>query len=546
MSESELTRHEMSSELVPSPMVYEVLQPADLDTGAPVVVLLHGGGGPDGFMDQLRPAFERCWDEGTLAPMSVVMPHSKRSFWLDGVGERARWESVLTEELLPHVRTTLGCGDTTLLAGVSMGGMGVLRLAFRNPEMFGAVAAVEPAIEPTPEWGELGIRDNFYRLGGTVEALYGDPVDEEMFRANHPAAIAQEHAVDIAASGLSIFLECGDEDFLALHHGAEALHRRLWDIGVRHEYRSVRGGNHVGRSLGPRVVEALRFLGRSLRDATPDPMLDMIEAGMEEQHLASGMKRETVIDGPAGPIQVWEYGSGEPVLLIPSLGRGAADFEDLARRLAYAGYHAIYPEPRGINGSTGDLTDLTMADLAADAAAVIHAVGGGPVTVVGHAFGNRVARMTATEYPHLIESVVLLACGGLVRPSPEHEGALQKVFDVELTDDEHRAVVDQAFFAPGNDASVWSDGWHGVVAAHQGAATATQPVEYWWGAGGKEIHVVQPADDVMAVPENAHRICEEFGDRASMVTVKNAGHALLPEQPEAVEVALRSWLTRRR
>jgi pimeloyl-ACP methyl ester carboxylesterase len=58
--------------------------------------------------------------------------------------------------------------------------------------------------------------------------------------------------------------------------------------------------------------------------------------------------------------------------------------------------------------------------------------------------------------------------------------------------------------------------------------------------------VVQPEDDVMAVPKNAERICEEFGDRASMVLVKHAGHALLPEQPDAVEVALRSWLTRPR
>ncbi len=64
------------------------------------------------------------------------------------------------------------------------------------------------------------------------------------------------------------------------------------------------------------------------------------------------------------------------------------------------------------------------------------------------------------------------------------------------------------------------------------------------GGGGKDLLVVQPADDVMAVAENAHRICEEFGDRASMVMVPDAGHALLPEQPEAVEVVLRTWLAR--
>ena len=119
-----------------------------------------------------------------------------------------------------------------------------------------------------------------------------------------------------------------------------------------------------------------------------------------------------------------------------------------------------------------------------------------------------------------------------------------QVFDIELSDDDHLAAVAAAFFAPGNDPSVWFDGWHGIVAAGQGAATTNQSVEHWWGAGGKDLFVVQPLQDVMAVPENAYRICEEYGDRATMVTVDDAGHALLPEQPDAVEVALRSWLGR--
>jgi pimeloyl-ACP methyl ester carboxylesterase len=306
----------------------------------------------------------------------------------------------------------------------------------------------------------------------------------------------------------------------------------------------VRGADHVGRTLGARTVDALGFLGRALAEPEPDPELDAVVAIVRASHDDVGFRRTTIVAGPAGPIEVREYGDGEPVLMIPSLGRGAADFDDLALRLARAGYRAIHPEPRGIGGSTGDLTDLSMADLAADAAAVIQAVVGGPVTIVGHAFGNRVARMTATDYPHLVDTVVLLCCGGLVPPAPEHAAALRQVFDAEASEEGHLAAVASAFFAPGNDPAVWVDGWHGVVAAHQSAATTNQSVEHWWGAGGKDLLVVQPLQDVMAVPENAHRICEEFGDRATMVTVDNAGHALLPEQPDAVEVALRSWLQR--
>ena len=253
----------------------------------------------------------------------------------------------------------------------------------------------------------------------------------------------------------------------------------------------------------------------------------------------------TMVDGPAGPIEVKENGQGTPVVLIPSLGRGASDFDLLSSQLAEAGYHAIAPEPRGIGNSTGELEGLTMSDSADDVAAVIHALVSEPVTIIGHAFGNRVSRMTATNFPHLIDSVLLLCCGGLIPPAPEHALALQRVFDIELADEEHLQAVSQAFFAPGNDASVWFDGWHGMVAAVQGAATVAQLVEYWWRAGGKDIFVIQPEDDVMAVPENAVRLCAELGNRASMVTIADAGHALLPEQPEAVAAAVLDWLEKR-
>jgi pimeloyl-ACP methyl ester carboxylesterase len=545
MTGSEVTRHTMTSALVTSPLVYELLTPDGLPPGAPVLLWLHGGDGPDRFASLTQPAFESCWADGTLPPLSVVIPHSSRSFWLDGVGERSAWESMLIEELLPHVQKVHGNG-LAVVGGISMGAMGALRAAFRHPDVFAAVVALEPAIEPTAEWREVTRRDRFYGRDDVVQTLYGDPVDAEMFRSNHPLEMAVRHGVEIAAADLAIYVECGDEDMLNLHHGAEALHRRLWDLGLVHEYRSVRGGNHVGRTLGPRVADALGFVGRSLSDDAADPVLDVITAGLQDVHEAGGFRRQRTVEGPAGPIDVWEYGEGAPVVMLPSLGRGAADFDDLARRLARAGYHAIHPEPRGIGGSSADLGGLTMADLAADVAAVIHAVTTDPVTLVGHAFGNRVARMTATDYPHLVDSVVLLCCGGLVKPAAEHSQALLRVFDLDRPARERLAAVAQAFFAPGNDPAVWADGWFADVAAAQGAATAAQPIEHWWGAGGKEVFVVQPVDDVMAVPENAHRICDEFGERASMVTVPRAGHALLPEQPDAVEVAVRTWLTRAR
>ena len=49
-------------------------------------------------------------------------------------------------------------------------------------------------------------------------------------------------------------------------------------------------------------------------------------------------------------------GTGPIVLMIPSLGRGASDFDDLSRRLVAAGFTSVRPDPRGIGRSTGRWT----------------------------------------------------------------------------------------------------------------------------------------------------------------------------------------------
>ena len=553
----------IETDLVPSPVDYRVLHPDGPTAGLPLLLFLHGGGGSDDFLVAMRPVFERAWADGSLPPLVVATPSAGRGFYLDRFDGSQRWEQFLLHALLPHLVESTGAGaggvgGEVALAGVSMGGMGALRLAFREPERFVAVAAVEPAIEEATDWDHVLLRDRVYRADLVVHELFGDPVDREHFTANHPRAIAECNATRIAASGLAIYVECGDRDLLHLQYGAEALHRQLFAHGVDHEYRLVRGGNHIGPSLGGRVGDALRFIGRALAgdledDPADDPLLAGFAGQIRQQEDVGGYRRTEVVAGPDGPLEAHVQGQGPAVVLVPSLGRAAEDFDALGARLARAGYQTVRPEPRGIGGSDSPLGEVTLADLADDVAAVIRAVAtasgtgtdGPTATVVGHAFGNRVARMVATRHPDLVESVVLLACGGLVPPAPEVSAALMAVFDAGLSADEHLDAVRTAFFAPGNDPSVWADGWYAEVATAQAGATAGTPVEEWWEAGRADVLVAQPADDVVAVAENAHRIVEALGDRATMVTVPRSGHALLPEQPAAVATALLTWLDRR-
>src|SRR5204863_188563 len=84
------------------------------------------------------------------------------------------------------------------------------------------------------------------------------------------------------------------------------------------------------------------------------------------------------------------------------------DFVPIAARLAQAGYRVLRPQPRGIGQSSGPLTGIDLHDYAADVAAVIAHENREPAFVVGHAFGNRVARMLATDRPDLVRAVALV------------------------------------------------------------------------------------------------------------------------------------------
>jgi len=56
------------------------------------------------------------------------------------------------------------------------------------------------------------------------------------------------------------------------------------------------------------------------------------------------------------------------------------------------------------------------------------------------------------------------------------------------------------------------------------------------------VLVMQPLQDVLAPPENAEILKRDGGDRVSVVYIDGAGHALLPEQPEAVAKHLLDYL----
>lgn len=243
-------------------------------------------------------------------------------------------------------------------------------------------------------------------------------------------------------------------------------------------------------------------------------------------------------------IETLRRGEGDrgSVVLLPSLGRGAEDFDHLASAIADVGYRTIAIQPRGIGGSADSMEDVSLDDLARDVEAIMTFTLNGPVTLIGHAFGNRLARNVARLFPDKISRVALLACGGQVPMAAEAMHDLMSCFDLTLPPETHLEHVRRAFFAPGNDPAVWIDGWYPATAAMQSAAVRGSDHDAWKLGGGQPMLIVQALQDAIAPSANAKALLDAAPDRMTLVEIDNAGHAMLPEQPDAIAKAVIDWL----
>ncbi len=251
------------------------------------------------------------------------------------------------------------------------------------------------------------------------------------------------------------------------------------------------------------------------------------------------MTARTIVAHGDARIEVLIDGDGPPIVLLPSLGRGAEDFEPIAQRLAAAHFRVLRPQPRGIGRSRGPLAGIDLHDYATDVAAVISHEDRGPAFVVGHAFGNRVARMLATDRPDLVSGISLVAANVGRDPSPPQvREAIRKSANPSLPDAERLEALQFAFFAPGNGARAWLEGWHPEVLTAERVAGDRTPREEDYAGGTAPILYLQPDHDPLAHADDARAFKRALGDRVTIVVVPHASHAAIAEQPDFISAAL--------
>lgn len=100
-------------------------------------------------------------------------------------------------------------------------------------------------------------------------------------------------------------------------------------------------------------------------------------------------------------------GSGPAVVLLHGGMCSSADWEHQLRALADR-HTVVAPDLRGHGQSTGDAARFTVAQCAADLAALIDALGLAPALLVGHSFAARIVLQAAADRPDLAAGVLLL------------------------------------------------------------------------------------------------------------------------------------------
>lgn len=246
-------------------------------------------------------------------------------------------------------------------------------------------------------------------------------------------------------------------------------------------------------------------------------------------------------------IEYADQGHGPVVCILPSLARSGRDYDEVAYFLQQDGLRVIRPDPRGFGNSQGPLHGLSIHDFAADVAAVLDHAKTGPVVVVGHAWGSQPARMLAADRPDLVRGVVMAAAsagklppGSTEKPYSRLRDAIDGAGDMRLPEAQRIDCLQRAFFAPGHDPRVWLDGWSAATHEAQSHARINTPVDDYFSAGTQvPILDLQAEHDAVVVP---HVMKAYLGERVTVQVIRDAGHAMAPEQPRAMADAIAAFV----
>lgn len=192
------------------------------------------------------PAFTKEFNRYGLR---VIAPVTGQSWWTDRIwpvfDSNISAERYVIERVLPYIADRWSAVPPKIaLLGVSMGGQGALRMAYKNPNLFPTVGAIAPAIDFQKRIEE-GVDPG-------LDFLYRDAEE-----ARQDTATLHIHPLNWPRNQFF----CCDPTDVRWHESAERLRMKLYSLGVPFEcdLETVAGGHSFDYAshMAPRVMAFL-------------------------------------------------------------------------------------------------------------------------------------------------------------------------------------------------------------------------------------------------------------------------------------------------
>lgn len=243
---------------------YSFLLPPDREDGEyfPLLILLHG-----------QNASHKDWFERTQIVryssdyrMIAACPDGADGWYTDAFDGNADYERDVTGCFFPHLMSSFPIhlkASRKALCGISMGGYGALKIALKNPELFGTAVSISGGLDITSR--------------NEVHSVFGDPEKHRIHRRMNSISFLAEDALSrFPSERTRIYICCGLND--PLLEANRMIHNHLLFSGYGHTYYEWPG------------YHTWTYWNRAIKRLLPD-VANNIGAGASGE---KGMKNERV------------------------------------------------------------------------------------------------------------------------------------------------------------------------------------------------------------------------------------------------------------